>query len=53
MNALMRRIRPEQLRVLVLAFLIVLVIIFFGTQIENYYSARFFNRISTSGMTGT
>jgi rhamnose transport system permease protein len=48
MKAIMRRIRPEQLRVLVLAFLIILVIIFFGAQIENYYSARFFNRVSTS-----
>jgi rhamnose transport system permease protein len=28
--------------------LIFLAIIFFGTQIDNYYNARFFNRISTS-----
>jgi rhamnose transport system permease protein len=48
MNALMRRFRPEQLRELVLVFLIILVILFFGTQIDNYYSARFFNRVSTS-----
>ena len=48
MKALMLRIRPEQLRVLVIAFLIILVILFFGTQIENYYNARFFNRVSTS-----
>jgi rhamnose transport system permease protein len=25
-----------------------LILIFFGTQIENYYNARFFNRVSTS-----
>ncbi len=48
MNALMRRFRPEQIRELVLVLLIILVIIFFATQIENYLSARFFNRISTS-----
>lgn len=48
MNALRRRFRPEQIRELVLLLLIILVVIFFGTQIENYYNARFFNRISTS-----
>lgn len=48
MNALIRRFRPEQLRELVLVLLIILVILFFGTQIDNYYSARFFNRVSTS-----
>ncbi len=48
MNALRRRFRPEQIRELVLVFLIILVIIFFGTQIDNYYNARFFNRVSTS-----
>ncbi len=48
MNALMRRFRPEQIRELVLVLLIILVVLFFGTQIENYYNARFFNRISTS-----
>lgn len=48
MNALKRRFRPEQIRELSLVFLIILAIIFFGTQIENYYNARFFNRVSTS-----
>jgi len=48
MNALRRRIRPQQIRELVLVLLIFLAIIFFGTQINNYYNARFFNRISTS-----
>jgi rhamnose transport system permease protein len=28
--------------------LIILVIIFFGTQIDNYFNPRFFNRVSTS-----
>lgn len=48
MNSLLRRFRPEQIREWVLVLLIILVIIFFGTQIDNYYNARFFNRVSTS-----
>jgi rhamnose transport system permease protein len=47
-NGLVRRFRPEQIRELVLVLLIILVLIFFGTEIENYFSARFFNRVSTS-----
>jgi rhamnose transport system permease protein len=42
------RVRPGQLRELVLILLIALMMIFFSTQIENYFSPRFFNRISTS-----
>ncbi|GAB4441273.1 MAG: ABC transporter permease [Anaerolineae bacterium] len=48
MKALTRRFRPEQIRELVIVLLIILVILFFGSQIENYYNARFFNRITTS-----
>jgi len=48
MSALTRRIRPEQIRELSLVFLIVVMILFFGTQIEGYYSARTFVRIATS-----
>ena len=48
MNAIMRRLRPEQIRELVLVLLIILAILFFATQIDNYLNARFFNRISTS-----
>ncbi len=48
MKTLMRTIRPEQLRVLSLVLIIFLVVIFFGTQIENYFSPRLFNRITTS-----
>ena len=48
MKTLMRTIRPEQLRVLSLVLIILLVVIFFGTQIENYFSPRLFNRITTS-----
>ena len=45
MNTMKRTIRPEQLRVLSLVLIIILVAIFFGTQIENYFSPRLFNRI--------
>jgi rhamnose transport system permease protein len=48
MNALLRRFRPEQVRVLILLLIILLILLFFGTQIENYFSPRFFNRIATS-----
>lgn len=48
MSALIRRLRPEQIRELVLVLIILFTILFFGTQIENYYNARFFNRVSTS-----
>ena len=48
MNAIMRRLRPEQIRELVLVLRIILAILFFATQIDNYLNARFFNRISTS-----
>jgi rhamnose transport system permease protein len=48
MNAFLRRFRPEQVRVLILLLIIVLTLLFFATQIENYFSPRFFNRIATS-----
>jgi rhamnose transport system permease protein len=48
MDWLRRRLRPEQVRELSLVLLIVLVVLFFSTQIENYLTPRTFNRISTS-----
>lgn len=48
MNFFRRVVRPEQIRELILVLLIILVVIFFGTQIEGYYSPRTFNRIATS-----
>ncbi len=48
MNWFFRRVRPEQIRELILVLLILLAMLFFGSQIDNYYSARFFNRIATS-----
>ncbi len=48
MNFLLKRFRPEQIRDLVLILLILLVILFFGAIIPNYFSARLFNRVSAS-----
>ncbi len=47
-SSIRSRVRPGQLRELVLILLIILMMIFFSTQIENYFSPRFFNRVSTS-----
>lgn len=41
-------LRPEQIREFSLVLIIILAVLFFGTQIEGYYSARTFNRIATS-----
>jgi rhamnose transport system permease protein len=48
MNGWWRRIQPEQIRELVLVALIVALVALFATQIPNYFTARTFNRISTS-----
>jgi rhamnose transport system permease protein len=48
MNRLARFIRPEQVRELILVIIIAGAVVFFGTQIDSYYSGRTFNRISTS-----
>ena len=48
MNKLKQHIRPGQLREFVLIFLIIVMMVLFSSQIENYFSPRFFNRISTS-----
>ena len=42
-----RYFRPEQLRELSLVFLMVLIFLFFGTQIEGYFSPRIFNRVTS------
>ena len=47
MTTIKRLIRPEQLRELSLLLLIALIVLFFGTQINNYLSGRTFTRIST------
>lgn len=48
METLKRHVRPEQIRELSLVVIIILIILFFGSQIENYFNPRLFNRISTS-----
>lgn len=47
MNSIRRIVRPEQIRELSLLVLIIGAVLFFGTQINNYYSGRTFTRIST------
>jgi rhamnose transport system permease protein len=47
MERLTRYVRPEQLRELSLVFLIVLIFLFFSTQIEGYFSPRIFNRVTS------
>ena len=44
---LKRYFRPEQLRELSLVFLIVLIFLFFGSQIQGYFSPRIFNRVTS------
>ncbi len=48
MEWIRNKVRPEQIRELSLLLLIFVAVIFFGSQIDNYYTPRTFNRISTS-----
>lgn len=48
MKTLIRRFRPEQIRTLFLIGLLILVVVFFSSQIPGYFNARFVNRLSTS-----
>jgi rhamnose transport system permease protein len=48
MISVFKRIHPQNLRVIALAIVLGLVILFFSTQIENYLSPRMVNRIATS-----
>ncbi len=47
-HGVFRRIRPEQVRELVLLLVLVAIVAFFATQIPDYLSGRTFTRISTS-----
>ena len=48
MQTVLRHIRPERLRELILVLIIIAVAAFFATQIPDFLSARTFTRISTS-----
>lgn len=47
METIKRHFRPEQLRELSLVFLIVAIFLFFGSQIQGYFSPRIFNRVTS------
>lgn len=47
METIKRRFRPEQLREFSLVFLIVAIFLFFGSQIQGYFSPRIFNRVTS------
>ena len=48
MARLMDRIGPQTLRLLALLIVLLLVLVFFATQVPNYLNGRLFNRISSS-----
>lgn len=48
MNLLLRNFHPQTLRVITLAVVLLLVIVFFVSQIDNYFSPRTLNRIASS-----
>ncbi len=48
MSGYLRGLHPQTLRVIALAIVLALVVLFFSSQIENYFSPRMFNRIATS-----
>jgi rhamnose transport system permease protein len=47
MNTLKRYFHPEQIRELSLVLLIVAIFLFFGSQIQGYFSPRIFNRVTS------
>jgi rhamnose transport system permease protein len=48
MMSALKRVHPQNLRVIALAIVLGFVILFFSFQIENYFSPRMVNRIATS-----
>ncbi len=44
----MSRLSPQALRLIALLAVIVVVLAFFASQVDNYLNARLFNRISSS-----
>jgi rhamnose transport system permease protein len=47
-DAILRKFRPTQIRELVLLLVIIGLIVFFATQVDNYLTGRTFNRITTT-----
>ncbi len=47
MEMIKRYFRPEQLREFSLVFLIVVIVLFFSSQIEGFFSPRIFNRVTS------
>jgi rhamnose transport system permease protein len=47
-NAFLRRLRPTQIRELILVLIIIGLIAFFATQVDGYLTGRTFNRITTT-----
>ena len=48
MLSAMRKFHPQTLRLIALALVLLLTVLFFTTQIDNYFSPRMLSRISTS-----
>jgi rhamnose transport system permease protein len=48
MKGWLRTLHPQTLRLIALALVLLLVVIFFSTQIDSYFSPRMVNRIATS-----
>jgi rhamnose transport system permease protein len=48
MTGVFRSMHPQTLRLIALALVLFLVILFFSSQIDNYFSPRMWNRVSTS-----
>jgi rhamnose transport system permease protein len=48
MNFIRKNLRPEQIRELGLLIVIMVAVLYFGSQIENYFIPRTFNRIAGS-----
>jgi rhamnose transport system permease protein len=46
-DSLLRRLRPSQVREVITVLIIIGIVIFFSTQIDNYLTGRTFNRVST------
>jgi rhamnose transport system permease protein len=47
-DAILRRLRPEQVREITLLIVIALVLLFFATQVPGFISGRTFTRVSTT-----